>query len=81
METIANLWLLWLIGLFGSLVYFMILAWDIFVSLANKDAVQNDPEDKALTALTLQTFWPLIVACVFLTLLALAGLYKIAAAI
>ena len=81
METIANLWLLWLIGIFGSVVYFLILSWNIFVSLVNKDAVQNDPEDKALTSLTLQTFWPLILAGVFLTLLILAGLYKIAAAL
>jgi hypothetical protein len=81
METIANLWLLWLISLFGSLIYFAILSWDIFVSLVNKDAEQNDPEDKALTSITLQTFWPLILACVFLVLLALAGLYKIAAAL
>ena len=81
METIGNLWLLWLIGLFGSLVYFAILSWDIFVSLVNKEAPQKDPEDKALTSLTLQTFWPLILACIFLTLLVLAGLYKIAAAL
>jgi len=80
METIAKLWLLWLIGVLGSLVYFLILSWDIFVSLVNKDAAQNDPEDKALTALTLETLWPLILACVFLALLLLAGIYNIAVA-
>lgn len=77
METIGNLWLLWLIGVIGSLVYFMILSWDIFVALVNKNADQNDPEDKALTALTLQTFWPLILACVFLALLLLAGAHHL----
>jgi len=78
METIGNLWLIWLVGVLGSLLYFLWLSWGLFAFLAKKDNVQGDPEDKVMTSLTLRTFWPLILACLFLVLLLLAGIYHIA---
>lgn len=78
METIANLWLFWLIGALGSLAYFFWLARGFFAFLTQKDNGRKDPEDKTLTALTLRTFWPLILAGFFLLMLLLTGFYHIA---
>ena len=76
METIGNLWLIWLVGVLGTLFYFLWLSWGFFAFLSKKEAAP-DPEDKALTSLTLRTFWPLILTCLFLVLLFLAGFYHL----
>ena len=75
MATIGNLWLIWLIGLICSLVYFCIVSWEYFAFITKGgDTLENDPEDRAITKITLRSFWPLVAAGLFLVLLALAAL-------
>ena len=75
MTTIGNLWLLWLIGLIGSLVYFFIISWKYFAFITKgADTLENDPEDQALVKITLRSFWPLVASGLFLVLLLLAAL-------
>jgi len=75
METIGALWYIWLIGLICSLLYFFIVSWEYF-SIITKggDNLENDPEDQAITKITLRSFWPLVSAGLFLVLLLLAAL-------
>jgi len=77
MEIIGNLWLVWLIGFIASLGYFFWLSWGLFANLTQKDGVEHDPEDKRLTSMTLRTFWPLILACLFLAWLLIAAVYHL----
>lgn len=74
METIGNLWYLWLVGLIGSLLYFFFISWEFFAVITQGDNLENDPEDQAITKTTLRSFWPLVAAGVFLVLLVLAAL-------
>lgn len=76
METIGNLWYIWLIGVIGSLVYFLSISWEYFSIIIKGDNLENDPEDKAIRKTTLRAFWPLVSAGLFIVLLALASIYN-----
>jgi hypothetical protein len=77
MTTIGDLWLLWLIGLIGSLVYFFMISWKYFAFITKGgDTLENDPADQALAKITLRSFWPLVSAGLFLVLLILAALHS-----
>ncbi len=77
METIGNLWYLWLIGVMGSLCYLLWTSWEYFSIIIKGDNLENDPEDKAVTQTTLRAFWPLVSASLFLVLLLLAAVYNL----
>ena len=76
METIGNLWYIWLIGVIGSLFYLLGTSWEYFSIILKGDTLESDPEDKALTRTTLREFWPLVSAGFFLVLLVLASFYN-----
>ena len=76
METIGDLWYIWLAGLIGSLLYFFFISWEYFAIITQGDNLENDPEDHAVTQTTLRSFWPLVAAGLFLLLLLLAALKK-----
>ncbi len=76
METIGNLWHIWLIGVVGSLLYLQWTSWKNFSIIIKGDDLKNDPEDKAITKTTLRAFWPLVSAGLFFVLLVLASFFN-----
>ena len=77
METIGNLWHIWLIGVIGSVFYLLWTSWEYFSIIIKGDDLENDPEDKAITKATLRAFWPLVSAGIFFVLLVLASFYNL----
>ena len=73
METISNLWYIWLMGVIGSLFYLLWTSWEYFSIIIKGDTLENDPEDKAIMQTTLRAFWPLVSAGLFLVLLILSS--------
>ena len=80
METIGNLWYIWLIGVLASLIGLMWTSWEYFSIIIKGDDLENDPEDMAVTQTTLSAFWPLVSAGLFFALLILALFYNFAMA-
>jgi hypothetical protein len=76
METIGNLWYIWLIGMIGSLFYLLYTSWEYFSIIIKGDDLENDPENKAVRNVTLRAFWPSVSAGLFLVLLVLASFYN-----
>ncbi len=76
METIGNLWQIWLIGVISSLFYLLYTSWEYFSIIIKGDGLENDPEDQAIRKTTLRTFWPLVSAGLFFILLVLASFYN-----